>query len=142
MSTSRLRTYIPLIQKFSARQILFHAAVASSLGLNTTDLAALRLLGDTSLSASELGTQLGLTGAAMTALVDRLEKAGYVERERSTVDRRRVAIHALPKRLREIESLYLGQGARMQTLLSNYSAEEFRVVTDFLERTTDVLTQE
>ena len=71
---------MPLIRKFAARLVFFHSAIASAFGLNATDLHTLRLLGEQSMSAGELSSQLGLTGAAVTALIDRLERAGYVVR--------------------------------------------------------------
>ncbi len=142
MSTSRMRSYVPLVQKFAARVVLFHSAVAGRLGLHATDLKSLRLLGEEPMSAGALAEQIGLTGAAVTALIDRLEKAGYVVRERGADDRRRITVHAVPEKLCEVDSLYAGHGARMSKLLSRYSAEEFRVIADFLERTTQVLAEE
>jgi DNA-binding MarR family transcriptional regulator len=141
MSSSRMQVYVPLIQKFAARLVLFHQSVAQKLGLNGTDVHSLRLLGDGSMSAGALSEQIGLTGAAVTALIDRLEKAGYVKRERGS-DRRRIAVHAVPEKLRELDALYAGQGARMEKLLSKYSASEFKVIADFLEQTTVILTEE
>ena len=94
------------------------------------------------MSAGALGEQTGLIGAAVTALIDRLEQAGYVVRERGADDRRQITVHAVPEMLREVDSLYKGQGARMSKLLSKYSADEFAVVADFLEQTTRVLAEE
>jgi DNA-binding MarR family transcriptional regulator len=139
MSNSRMQVYVPVIRKFAARLVLFHASVASALGLNVTDVHSLRLLGEDSMSAGELSEQLGLTGAAVTALIDRLEEAGYVERERDTEDRRRVTVRVKPMKLRAINALYIDQGAQMEKLLARYSQDEFRVIVNFLERTTDVL---
>jgi DNA-binding MarR family transcriptional regulator len=142
MSTSRMRTYVPLIQKFAASVVLLHSTVAGKLGLHVTDLKSLRLLGGDSMTAGGLGEEVGLTGAAVTALIDRLENAGYVVRQRGSDDRRRVTVHAVPEKLREIDSLYEEQGARMSKLLSKYSAEQFAVITDFLEKTTVILAEE
>ena len=142
MSMSRMDVYVPLIRKFAARLVFFHSAVASMFGLNATDLHSLRLLGERSMSAGELSEQLGLTGAAVTALVDRLEEAGFVERDRGTSDRRRITVHANPARLREVDDLYATQGARMKKLLSRYTADEIRVIVNFLEQTTRVLSEE
>jgi DNA-binding MarR family transcriptional regulator len=85
------------------------------------------------MSAGDLAEQTGLTGAAVTALIDRLENAGYVIRERGTDDRRRVTVHAVPEKLREVERLYEGKGASMSKLLAKYSPEEFSVIADFLK---------
>jgi len=142
MSSSRMKLYIPLVQEFAARVVLFHSAVAARLGLNVTDLRGLRLLGKGAMSAGNLAEQTGLTGAAVTALIDRLENAGYVIRERGTDDRRRVTVHAVPEKLREVERLYEGQGVSMSKLLAKYSPEEFSVIADFLKHTTQVLAGE
>ena len=142
MSISRMHVYVPLVQKFAARLVLFHSAVAAKLGLNATDLHCLRLLGDKSMSAGELSDEIGLTGAAVTALIDRLEGAGYVVRERGSSDRRRITVHANREKLSEIDGLYASQGSRMKKLLSQYSAEEFRMIADFLKQTTSVLIAE
>ncbi len=87
-------------------------------------------------------TRSGSRGAAVTALIDRLERAGYVTRERGSSDRRRITVHANREKLGEIDALYASQGARMKKLLSRYSAEEFQVIMDFLQQTTGVLTTE
>jgi DNA-binding MarR family transcriptional regulator len=94
------------------------------------------------MSAGELAAHLGLNGAAVSALIDRLEAAGYVARARGTHDRRRVTVHAKPDRLHEIDALYERQRARMNRLLARYSARDFWVISDFLEYTTRVLTEE
>ncbi len=112
------------------------------LGLNATDVNCLRLLADEAMSAGELSERIGLTGAATTALIDRLEAAGFARRERSKEDRRRVIIHADEGKLHEVDALYGSQGDRMAKLLSRYSAEEFAVILDFLEQTSAALAAE
>src|ERR1700723_380265 len=117
MSTSRMHRYVPLAREFSARVVLFHEAVGECVGLNATDVKVLRLLGSSSMTAGQLAEHIGLTGAAVTALVDRLEAAGYATRERDEVDRRRVAIRAVPAKMRKIDRLYDAYGAEMAKLL-------------------------
>ena len=134
--SARMKQYIPLIQEFSGRLIMLHATVAESLGLHVTDIRALRLLGVESMSAGALGEGVGLTGAATTALIDRLEKAGYAFRVRDTLDRRKVTVHAVPEKLLELDAGYSGMQTRMASLLSTYSAAEFSTIVDYLERTT------
>ncbi len=91
------------------------------------------------MSAGELSDRIGLTGAATTALIDRLEATGFARRERSKEDRRRVTIHADEEKLHEVDALYGSQGDRMTKLLAKYSAEEFAVILDFLEQTSAAL---
>ncbi len=142
MSTARMQTYVPLIQKFVARVFLYHTAIAEELGLHGTDLKALQLLGQESMSPGALGEQVGLTGAAITALIDRLEQAGYVVRERDAGDRRRITVHAVPAKLRAVDKLYAAQNSHMAKLLSKYSADEFRAITDYLTQATRMLAEE
>ena len=141
-SSARMRAYVPIIRRFVGRAMLFHSAVAAKLGLNATDVNCLRLLEDDAMSAGELSDRIGLTGAATTALIDRLEKTGFVRRERSKKDRRRLTIHADGGKLQEVNALYGSQGDRMARLLAKYSAEEFAVIMEFLEQTTIALDAE
>jgi DNA-binding MarR family transcriptional regulator len=142
MSSERMTIYVPLIQKYAARVVLLHATVAEKLGIHATDLKSLRLLGQESMTAGSLAEHTGLSGAAVTALIDRLEAGGYVVRERETNDRRRVTVHAVPEKVDEIDRFYAGQGARMSQLLSQYSEAEFLVIMDFLKQTTQILAEE
>ena len=142
MANQRMRSYVPLIRKFAARVVLFHSTIAAKFGLNTTDLQALRLLHDGPMSAGSLGRLVGLTGPSMTALIDRLESSGYVTRRRGLPDRRRVTVCAIPEKLHEIDTHYEKHGAHIAKLLSKYSADEFATITDFLEQSILILSNE
>jgi MarR family transcriptional regulator, organic hydroperoxide resistance regulator len=52
---------------------------------------------------SELGRILGIENSAMTGLVDRLEKSGFVTRVVDPADRRALLICATPAGLQEVE---------------------------------------
>jgi MarR family transcriptional regulator, organic hydroperoxide resistance regulator len=139
---SRMNRYVPLIREFAARDALFHDAVARRLGLHSTDEKVLRLLGDAALTAGDLVAYTGLTGAAVTALIDRLESLGYVTRERESDDRRRVTIRAVGARLREINRLYGELHTAMDALLARYDNAEFAIVVDFLGATARTLAEQ
>ena len=137
-----MRAYVPVVRRFVAQVMLFHSAVASRLALNATDVHCLRLLEEEGMSAGELSARIGLTGAATTALIDRLERSGFARRERSREDRRQVTVHADAVRLQEVNALYSSQGDRMAKLLARYSTNEFAVIMDFLEQTSTALDAE
>lgn len=140
MSSSKNRQrYLALIREFSARVVLFHDAIAEAAGLHVTDVKVLHLLGDEALTAGQLVEQTALTGAAITAVVDRLEKAGYVRRERGEADRRRVTVRAVPAKLKTLDRLYQDYGADMAALLSQYTDAEFAVIERYLSQTTALL---
>jgi DNA-binding MarR family transcriptional regulator len=126
--------YVPLIREFAARDGLFHEAVAKTIGMHSTDEKVLRLLGADAMTAGDLVSHTGLTGAAVTALVDRLIKLGYVTRERDTSDRRKVVIRAVNAKLGDINQLYGGLRGALQALLSKYEAAEFETIMDFLDQ--------
>lgn len=142
MSSAPMKRYVPLVQAFAGRVVLFHTAVAEKLGLHATDLRSLWLLAKEPMTAGALAGETGLTGAAITALIDRLEDAGYVVRQGDTEDRRRVMVRVVPEKLREVHRLYEGQGASMSKLLDKYSAREFDMIADFLKQTAQVLAEE
>ena len=140
--TSRMEGYVPLIREFATRDALFHDAVARRLGLHSTDEKVLRLLGAQAMTAGDLVGYTGLTGAAVTALVDRLEALGYVTRERDRNDRRKVTIRAVSGKLRDINRLYGGLHDALQALLSKYDNAEFSAIMDFLAGATSAMAEQ
>lgn len=71
------------------------ASLAAGLKLNLSDVAALEHLSVNragGLSPGELGRRLRLSTGAVTALVDRLERAGYVTRQPHSHDRRQITL--------------------------------------------------
>ena len=141
MSSPRMNRYLPVVRNFAARVVLFHEAIAENIGLHVTDVKVLRLLGEEAMTPGQLIEHTGLTGAAVTALVDRLVAAGYVTRERDDEDRRRVTVRAVPAKIRKLDRLYDAYGAEMSKMLSQYDAKEFAVIETFLTRTTQLLTE-
>ncbi len=137
-----MNRYVPVVRRFAAHTVLLHSVIAEALGLHVTDLRALWLLGEEPRTAGELADELGLTSAAITALVDRLERNGYVARQRNNKDRRKVTIQADPERLREVNRRYQSQSQAMAKVLDAYSDTEFATIIDFLTRTADVLLEQ
>ena len=73
---------------------LISQAAADRSASTPTDLNCLNILSFSGqLTAGELARATGLTTASITGVVDRLEEAGFVRRERDAQDRRRVVIH-------------------------------------------------
>lgn len=90
---------------------LFDEAASSSLALGRSDLRALNLLEDGPMPIGAMGRRLALTRAAMTSLVDRLERAGYVARSADPLDRRVTQVTLQPTTWQAFAALYrpLGQ---------------------------------
>lgn len=87
----------PLARRHSTSTVLFHHAVAERLGLGPTDRKCLDLLLDRgAMTGSGLAAITGLTTGAITGLVARLERAGFVWRAPDSVDRRKQIVTPAP----------------------------------------------
>lgn len=110
-------------------------AVARSAGLTPTDLTALEvLLRDGPTTPGELAGRLGVTaGGAVTALIDRLQKAGVATRRRHPKDRRKVVVAARTAvALERIGPVPGRVGARWAEYLDTLTADEFAFAHELL----------
>ena len=87
------------------------------------------------LSPSALARRAGLHPATMTGVLDRLERGGWIVRERDPSDRRAVLVHVVRDRFGELLGLYAGMARAMNTLLAGYSDRELEVIADFMRKT-------
>ncbi|MEU8419995.1 MarR family transcriptional regulator [Micromonospora sp. NPDC048835] len=95
MSRESLVADLYHVERASAQAaVLFHGALAARAGITVTDISCLGVLDkDGPMPAGRLARQVGLTrGGAITAMLDRLEKAGFLRRQRDAGDRRKVTI--------------------------------------------------
>src|SRR6516164_11394403 len=91
---------------YGARFILVHQAVAERLGLNVIDLRCLRLAREAAEpTAGHLARITGLTTGTITGILDRLEKARFIRRERDLEDRRKVFVRVLPGGAQKAEKI-------------------------------------
>jgi DNA-binding MarR family transcriptional regulator len=89
------------------------------------------------LSPGAVARRTGLHAATVTGILDRLERDGWVARERDSADRRGVVVRALRDRSREVFHLFAGMNSAMDRLCDSYSDDELKLITDFLHRTVD-----
>ena len=73
----------------------------------------------------------------MTGILDRLERGGWIVRERDLADRRAVAVRALRERNAELFELYAGMNAAMDQVCAAYTQTELELLAGFLRRTAD-----
>jgi DNA-binding MarR family transcriptional regulator len=114
--------------------------LARRLELGLNDVAALDLLSLVGpLGPVELGERLGMRSASATALVDRLEAAGHVERRRDSTDRRRVTVvptdHAQHEAMAAMEPMLAGLAAAAREL----TPEQAETVARYLRRVAETL---
>jgi DNA-binding MarR family transcriptional regulator len=134
---------LDVLRRSSAAGILFQQAVAERLGLNTTDHKCLDLLVQMGpVTAGRLAELTGLTTGAITGVVDRLERAGFVRRERDPHDRRRVILQPVRERVEEVGPIFDSLSRAARSLCARYSVEELAVILDFNRRSLDLMREQ
>jgi len=124
-------------REFTFELIRHQQAIAERLGLNLTDFKALGLLhrrGD--MTPKRLAEEMGMSAAAMTTIIDRLEKARYAERKRGGGDRRSLNVHALEGSVKRVEDLYKSLRCLTETAVASYSGRDLKVISNYLSRAT------
>lgn len=127
------------VRRMGAQSVLISETVASHFGMNTTDLECLDLLfmrGEA--TAGELAKATGLTSGATTAMIDRLERAGYIVREDDPRDRRRVILRVQAARVAPIARIYEPIALRTAALWSTYTDTELKTILRFIEQSVEL----
>lgn len=83
-------------------------------------------------TASAIAKEVRLTPAAVTALIDRLERRGFVRRKADPQDRRKVLVEAAEEALRVTAEAYLPLGAAGAEMLAKYTVEQLETVSSIL----------
>jgi DNA-binding MarR family transcriptional regulator len=114
-------------------------ALIGLLGINRTDGRCLDILErEGVITAGRLAEATGLTTGAVTAVLDRLERAGYARRVRDTADRRRVLVEATEKTRRIAPELFAELIEEVDTELGRYTAAELTLLRDFIRRDREI----
>ena len=125
------------LRELNSQLSVLNHHVGARLELRDVDLGCLELLARHGpLSPGALARHAGLHPATMTGIVDRLERAGWVARDRDPADRRAVLIRPLRDRGAELFRLYAGMNTAMDQVCAGYSDEELTLLAGFLRRTT------
>lgn len=135
----RFRTSIKeSLRDLSIQLSLLNHQVGRQLALKDVDLDCLDLVTRHGpIGPSALARRAGLHPATITGILDRLERAGWVVRERDPVDRRAVTVRALRDRTREVLRLYGGMNHAMDGICAGYTEAELELLADFLRRTAE-----
>jgi DNA-binding MarR family transcriptional regulator len=124
------------VRNLIASAILFNHQVAQRVGLGASDAQFMHLLQlHGPLTPGRLAGLSGLTTGTVTGVLDRLEAAGFVHRERDGSDRRKVIVKLNEERLwSAMAPLYAGQAESLAAVAGAYDAEQLEVIADFLDR--------
>jgi DNA-binding MarR family transcriptional regulator len=122
---------------------LFQGAVADHYGLNITDfICAGVIISRGPMTAGQLAEAVGITTGAITGVVDRLEKAGFVTRAPDPADRRRVVIEPVPAKATTLTEVYRAVGNTMSQLSERFDTQELAAITGFLDALITTMNQE
>lgn len=124
-------------REFGESVVLFHDALARKLGMTAAEWKCLDLLNRQGpLTAKRVADRTGLTTGAITGIVDRLEKSGYVRRGDNPGDRRSVIIipTTRPDLTERVAAIYQSLGRAMTELFRSYDEKESSAIRDFLTK--------
>ena len=107
----------------------FDEVAAQKLGVNRTDLRCLNILEyQGPITAGRLAELSGLTTAAVTGVLDRLEERGYARRLRGEKDRRQVTVELTPALIDRATRIWGPLGKEATDVLKRLSVEELKLV--------------
>ncbi|MBV9121709.1 MAG: MarR family transcriptional regulator [Chloroflexi bacterium] len=128
------------LRAFSSDGERLDEAIAAHFGVARSDARCMDVLSQHGrMGVGELAAAVGLSSPAVSALLDRMERAGYVERIHDTADRRRVVVVPTPKAAQEAGLLFAGLIEDCRLVAESYSDDQLRLITGFLDRIRAVL---
>ncbi|MGN7149720.1 MarR family winged helix-turn-helix transcriptional regulator [Arthrobacter sp. SAFR-179] len=132
------------LRDYRAAETEIRRSTRDSMGMGETDILALRYLLRVQASGKQvvpkdLSQFLNITSASTTSLIDRLVASGHVRREPHPTDRRSVVVIPTGESDKEVRETLGAMHRRMMQVAEGLTADEARVVVDFLQRMTDAL---
>ncbi len=129
-------------REFTSAVVMFQEAVGQLLGLSGAERKCLDIIDRLgAVSAGRIAEHTGLTTGAVTGMIDRLTRAGYVERTPNPADRRSVLITLRPNTPRDalLPAIFKPLAEDMTEVASHYSPTQLATIADWVARTTEVL---
>jgi DNA-binding MarR family transcriptional regulator len=117
----------------------YDEAVSEAVGINRTDLRCLDILEqEGEATPGRLSELMGLTTGAITTVIDRLERAGYVNRVRDEHDRRRVRVVVSEKAMERLWPYYEPIARMAAEIYDRFTDDQLETVLEFLETGADL----
>jgi DNA-binding MarR family transcriptional regulator len=131
-------------RELSIIQMTYLQAIADRNGLNLTDMRCLVFIvrSEKTISAGDLVKITGLTTGAITGVIDRLEAAGFIKRDRDDSDRRLVIIKPVNERRNEVRKLFDSINKRRQKMLNSLNDQELIIIKNFMDKNIEMITEE
>jgi DNA-binding MarR family transcriptional regulator len=128
------------LREMSTQLSLLNHHVSARVDLKDVDLNCLDLIARHGpISPTALARRAGLHPATGTGILDRLQRGGWVVRDRDpgAADRRSVAVRPLRERGADLYRLYSGMNTSLDEICTGYTDTELELLAGFLRRTTD-----
>lgn len=126
------------MRESSALGILYSAAVARMVGISSSDLECLDFVATHQpVTAGALAEATALTTGAITGVVDRLERAGFVQRVRLDSDRRKVFVSTTETFVEKVVPLFEPMQRLQNVVIGSTPAEQLQTVALFMARSLD-----
>lgn len=120
------------LQAYQRSTQAFDDQVGRVLGVNPADLRCLDWLTEGSMSATRLAEATGLSAAATTSMIDRLERKGFVRRRKHETDRRQVLVEMTEEGQARTWALYGPMVEAGMPLLARFGTAELEAMRDHL----------
>jgi len=135
MEPEALERFTWYMREISAMTVMFHSRVAGEMGLSATDEKCLDFASRANgpLTAGRLAELSGLSTGAVTGVIDRLERAGFVRRVRDPHDRRKVLVELTPTEFEKYGHLFEAARDSLVEVLDHFGADELQVIERYLK---------
>ncbi len=130
-------------RNYGISAVLFRHTISEMLGVNVTDMECLGILFHKGLATpSELAKYTGLSSGATTAMIDRLEKSGLIERRPNPRDRRGTLVVIVQEAAEEVAPLFASGRKAQDELVASYSEKELELLAEFFEKSVTMWDEE
>ena len=127
-------------REFTFWVVRHQQAIADRLGIHITDFKCLGVLHRKgAMTPKILAAEMAVSTAAMTTIIDRLERVGYVQRKRESRDRRSLTVHATAQSRKRVTRLYKSLEDQRDGLNAGFTQEALKVIFRSLRQATVAL---
>ena len=131
------------MRRSGAQGSLFSQAVAARVGISASDFECLDLvILESAVTPGRLAEASGLTTGAVTGVIDRLERAGFVRRAPDPTDRRRVLVRPVPDGVRVIGPYYKSLVTQLNAILGDLDTDALARLLALYTRVNEVFAGE